>query len=66
MHNPVVQFRVIPYFARKNIFLPEGFFDLNSKRLKEIEEQGMVEGEEELGELPYEEELEEGETEEME
>ena len=66
LHNPVAQFRVIPYFARKNIFLPEGFFDLNSKRLKEMEEQGMVEGEEELRELPYEEVLEEEETEGME
>ena len=31
LHNPVAQFRVIPYFARKNIFLPEGFFDLDRK-----------------------------------
>src|ERR1700679_2541106 len=66
LHNVVAQFRVIPYFARKNIFLLEGFFDINFKQLKEMEEQEMVEGEEELEELPYKEELEEEEIEEME
>ena len=64
LHNPVVQFWVIPYLARKNIFLPEGFIDIDSKWLKEMEEQEMAEGEEEFGET-YEEEFEEDDTEEM-
>ena len=46
LHNPIVQFCVIPYLARKSIFLPEGFTDIGKTRLDEMEEQDVVEGEE--------------------
>ena len=49
---------VLPYFARKSIFLPEGFIDIGADRLREMEEQDFVEGEEDLLDLPYENEFE--------
>ena len=30
LQNPIAQFRVLPYFARKSIFLPEGFIDIGA------------------------------------
>ena len=39
-------------------FLPEGFIDIGADRLREMEEQDFVEGEEDLLDLPYENELE--------
>ena len=58
LQNPIVRFRVLPSFARKSIFLPEGFIDIRADRLREMEEQDFVEGEEDLLDLPYENELE--------
>jgi hypothetical protein len=53
LHNPIAQFRVIPYLARKSIFLPEGFEDIGKARLDEMEEQDVIEGEEELQDIPF-------------
>ncbi|EPS92516.1 hypothetical protein FOMPIDRAFT_1137680 [Fomitopsis schrenkii] len=35
-HRPVAAFRVIPYMARSNIPLPEGFLDISNRRLDEL------------------------------
>ena len=43
LHNPIAQFRVIPYLARKSIFLPKGFTDIGKARLYKMEEQDVVE-----------------------
>ena len=53
LHNPIAQFRIIPYLARKSIFLPEGFTDIGKTRLDEMEEQDVVEGEENLQDIPF-------------
>ena len=53
LHNPIVQFHAIPYLARKSIFLPEGFTDIWKTRLDEMEEQDVVEGEENLQDIPF-------------
>ena len=53
LHNPIAQFQVIPYLARKSISLPEGFEDIGKARLDEMEEQDVVEGEEELQDIPF-------------
>ena len=58
LQNPIARFCVLPYFARKSIFLPEGFIDIRADRLREMEEQDFVEGEEDLLDLPYENEFE--------
>ena len=58
LQNPIAWCHVLPYFARKSIFLPEGFIDIGADRLREMEEQDFVEGEENLLDLPYENELE--------
>ena len=48
LQNPIAQFCILPYFARKLIFLPEGFIDIGADRLREMEEQDFEEGEEDL------------------
>ena len=53
LHNPIVQFCVIPYLARKSIFLPEGFTDIGKARLDKMEEQDVVEGEEGLQDILF-------------
>ena len=58
LQNPIAWFHVRPFFARKSIFLPEGFINIRVDRLEEIEEQDFVEGEEDLLDLPYKNELE--------
>ena len=57
LQNPIVWFCVLPYFARKSTFLPEGFIDIGVDRLREMEEQDFVEAEEDVLDLPYENEL---------
>ena len=37
-HRPVAAFRVIPYLARKSITLPDDFIDIDTKRLRELEQ----------------------------
>jgi hypothetical protein len=44
LHNPIAQFCMIPYLARKSITLPEGFEDIGKARLDEMEEQDVGEG----------------------
>ena len=44
---------MIPYLARKSIFLPEGFTDIGKARLDEMEEQDVVEGEENFQDIPF-------------
>ena len=53
LHNLIVQFHVIPYLARKSIFLPERFTDIGKTRLDEMKEQDVVEGEENLQDIPF-------------
>src|SRR5882757_7755838 len=47
LQNPVAGFRVIQYFARKRIELPEGLQDISTERLRQMEEQELLGGEEE-------------------
>jgi hypothetical protein len=37
LHRPIAAFRVIPYFARSTIYLPEDLVDIDTKRLREME-----------------------------
>jgi hypothetical protein len=37
LHRPIAAFRVIPYFARKSIPLPDSFVDIDTRRLREME-----------------------------
>ena len=53
LHNLIAQFQMIPYLARKSIFLPERFTDIGKARLEEMEEQDVVEGEEDLQDIPF-------------
>jgi hypothetical protein len=46
LQNPVAGFRVIPYFARRRIELPEGLQDISTERLRQMEAQELL-GEEE-------------------
>jgi hypothetical protein len=45
LHRPVAAFRVIPYFARTSIPLPDGFIDIDTKRLREMEQTSASESE---------------------
>jgi hypothetical protein len=38
LHRPIAAFRVIPYFARKSIPLPRDFLDIDTSRLRELEQ----------------------------
>ena len=38
LHRPIAAFRVIPYFARSSIPLPNAFVDIDTRRLREMEE----------------------------
>ena len=53
LQNLIVWFCILSYFARKSISLPEGFIDIRTDRLREMEEQDFEEGEEDLLDLPY-------------
>jgi hypothetical protein len=37
LHRPIGAFRVIPYFPRKSISLPDDFIDIDTARLREME-----------------------------
>jgi len=38
LHHLITAFRVIPYFTRKSIPIPENFIDIDSTRLQELEQ----------------------------
>ena len=38
LHHPIAAFRVIPYFTRKSIPIPENFINIDSTRLQELEQ----------------------------
>jgi hypothetical protein len=38
LHRPIAAFRVIPYFARKAIPLPRDFLDIDTARLRQLEQ----------------------------
>jgi hypothetical protein len=44
-HRPVAAFRIIPYFARKSIAVPEDFVDIPQSRLEEMEQSDDVDEE---------------------
>jgi hypothetical protein len=56
-HRPIAAFRVIPYFARTAIPIPplDDFLDIDTQRLRELEESTLADPEElesDLAELP--------------
>jgi hypothetical protein len=42
----IAAFRVIPYFARQSIPIPDHFIDIPTARLRELEETTDIDGEE--------------------
>ena len=46
LHRPIAAFRVIPYFARQSIPIPDHFIDIPTARLRELEETTDIDGEE--------------------
>jgi hypothetical protein len=52
LHRPIAAFRVIPYFARKSLPLPENFMDIDYKRLDELQKTTNIDGEENDDEEP--------------
>jgi hypothetical protein len=46
LHRPIAAFRVIPYFARQFIPIPDHFIDIPTARLRELEETTDIDGEE--------------------
>jgi hypothetical protein len=45
LHRPVASFRVIPYFARKSLPLPDNFIDIDTARLREMENSDDIDDE---------------------
>ena len=46
LHRPVAAFRIIPYFARKSIKIPQSVWDIDEKRFHELVKTRDVDGEE--------------------
>jgi hypothetical protein len=46
LHRPIAAFRVIPYFARKTIKIPDNIWDIDEKCFNELIRTGDVDGEE--------------------
>src|SRR3979490_2829578 len=46
LHRPIAAFRVIPYFTRQSIPIPDHFIDIPIARLRELEETTDIDGEE--------------------
>jgi hypothetical protein len=53
--RPFAAFRVIPYFARKSIPLPDNFLDIDPYRLHELEQMNLPEEENTIGRIDNEE-----------
>jgi hypothetical protein len=47
LHRPIAAFRLLPYFARKNIPLPDELIDIDTSRLREMEKSIDTDGDEE-------------------
>ena len=43
LHRPIAAFRVLPYLARKSIELPDGFIDIDTQRLRQMEDMDLPE-----------------------
>jgi hypothetical protein len=56
LHRPVAAFRVVPYFARKTIKIPDNIWDIDEKRFYELMKTKDVDGEENAHEEEEEEE----------
>jgi hypothetical protein len=42
LHRPIAAFRVVPYLARKSIPLPDNFLDIDTNRLRELEQSNDI------------------------
>jgi hypothetical protein len=47
LHRPIAAFRLLPYFPRKNIPLPDELIDIDTARLREMEKSIDTDGDEE-------------------
>jgi hypothetical protein len=43
LHRPVAAFRLLPYLARKSIDLPDNFIDIDTQRLRQMEDMELPE-----------------------
>ena len=43
LHCPIAAFQVLPYLARKSIELPDGFIDIDTQCLRQIEDMDLPE-----------------------
>ena len=43
LHHPVAAFRLLPYLARKSIELPNDFIDIDTNRLRQMEDMDLLE-----------------------
>ncbi|KNZ71346.1 hypothetical protein J132_00009, partial [Termitomyces sp. J132] len=55
LHRPVAAFRLVPYFAREHIAVPSDAFDIDTSRLRELEQTDLVD-DDDTGEVASEEE----------
>ena len=61
LHRPITAYRVLPYLARRTIYLLDDFIDINTTRLRQMEDMEIVEEHDFIEPLADEEELEEDE-----
>jgi hypothetical protein len=47
LHQPIAAFRLLPYFARKNIPLPDELIDIDTAHLREMEKSIDTDGDKE-------------------
>jgi hypothetical protein len=47
LHRPIAAFRLLPYFTRKNIPLPDELIDIDTARRREMEKSIDTDGDEE-------------------
>ncbi|KNZ72276.1 hypothetical protein J132_04070 [Termitomyces sp. J132] len=55
LHCPIAAFRLVPYFAREHIIVPSNAFDIDTLRLRELEQTELVD-DDDTGEVASEEE----------
>ena len=61
LHRPIAAYRVLPYLARRTIYLPDDFIDIDTTRLRQMEDMEIAEERDFIEPLADEEELEEDE-----